>query len=361
MRKLASIEVIDNLEPIPNADRILKATVKGWECVVSKADNFNVGDKIIYIEVDSVLPPKPEFSFMKERKYRVKTIKLRKQVSQGLILPMSYLKGDFKVGEDVTKLLGITKYDPQAEAEEKLIKHVRKGSSPFSPIVGYLLKFGWFRKLYTKFVVENCSFPTEVAKKTDEERIQNLSTAFKDWQKRNVPFYVTEKLDGCSATFFIYDNGFGVCSRNVWLRKEDNSCYWEVARRFQLEETLKTLSKAFNFKRVVIQGEIIGNSIQGNKYKISGYDFYVFNVILDGVKLDQDKVVELCKQFNLKVVPTLYKGFTLPETIQDLVELSKGKSKVNTDTEREGLVIRNYDENLSFKVINPNFLLKNNE
>lgn len=360
MRKLASIEVIDNLEPIPNADRILKATVKGWECVVSKTDNFSIGDKVIYVEVDSVLPPKPEFSFMKDRKYRVKTIKLKKQISQGLILPMSYLKGSFKVGDDVTKILGITKYDPQQDAENKLIEHT-KSNNPLNSIVRYLFRFKWFRKLYSKFVVKNCSFPTHIVTRTSEERLQNLSTPFKDWQSRRVPFYVTEKLDGCSATFFLNDNKFGVCSRNIWLRKEDNSCYWEVARRFQLEESLKALSKAFNFKRVVIQGEIIGNSIQGNKYKISGYDFYVFNIILDGMKLEPCKVKEVCKQFNLKVVPLLYKGYTLPTTIQELVEFSKGKSKINTNTEREGLVIRNYDENISFKVINPNFLLKNDE
>lgn len=719
MRKLASIEVIDNLEPIPNADRILKATVKGWECVVAKADNFSIGDKVIYIEVDSVLPPKPEFSFMKDRKYKVKTIKLKKQISQGLILPMSYLKGSFKVGDDVTKILGITKYDPQQDAENKLIEHT-KSNNPLNYIVKYLFRFAWFRKLYSKFVVKNCSFPTHIVTKTDEERLQNLSTPFKDWQSRRVPFYVTEKIDGChsyrssvitnkgflpigkivnekldvevltyneeskccefkpivdyhkilctkptyrigvgsrgkgnkpkyiectsnhefltqdgwkradeltlddtlmhyfsvinydvqsiilgcllgdssinsnrkgtsyltvqfghsekqveyfnykkrlfgnlfieqkdtlsgygsvikhgvlrsnegvrrliedyclvdgkfavtqeycdaltpmalafwymddgslstgtlrpkailntqaydldtikmlvetlrnrfgleafigdkevykgyviyfsaestlkfaqliapyvcesmryklpeqyrnygcalnsvhtevqdilptkilsiegfesghfgkymydltiqdnhnyfvhsilthncSATFFLNDNKFGVCSRNIWLRKEDNSCYWEVARRFQIEESLKALSKAFNFKRVVIQGEIIGNSIQGNKYKISGYDFYVFNIFLDGMKLEPCKVKEVCKQFNLKVVPLLYKGYTLPTTIQELVEFSKGKSKINTNTEREGLVIRNYDENISFKVINPNFLLKNDE
>ena len=109
MRKLASIEVIDKLEPIPNADKILKATIKGWECVVAKIDNFKVGDKVIYIEVDSVLPAKPEFDFMKERKYRVRTIKLRKQISQGLVLPMSYLKKDYPLGTDVTNELGITK------------------------------------------------------------------------------------------------------------------------------------------------------------------------------------------------------------------------------------------------------------
>ena len=358
MRKLASIELIDKLEPIPNADNILKATVKGWECVVAKKDNFSVGDKVIYIEVDSVCPPKPEFSFLKERKYRVKTIKLRKQISQGLILPMSYLKKDYAVGTDVTAELGITKYDPQAEAEEKLIMKPKHQKSLFSPLISFLLRFEWFRKLYLKLHITNCAFPTEIVKKTDEERIQNLSIAFEDWKKRKVPFYGTEKIDGCSGTFFLDDKLFGVCSRNVWLRKEDNSHYWEVARRFQLEETLNSLKKTFNAKRVVIQGEIIGQNIQGNKYKISGFDFYVFNVIIDGLKVDQESMMNICKEYNLKTVPLLYKGYTLPETIAELVDVSKGKSKLLDTQDMEGIVWRNYNENVSFKALNPNFLLK---
>lgn len=356
MRKLASIEIIEKLEPIPNADKILKATVKGWECVVAKVDNFNVGDKVIYIEVDSVLPPRPEFSFLKERKYRVRTIKLRKQISQGLVLPLSYVKGNFNVGDDVTKLLGITKYDPQAEAEKQVVKSLNSKSK--NPLISFLMRFRWFRKLYAKFVVQNCAFPTEIVKKTDEERIQNLPNAFEDWRDRKVPFYATEKIDGCSATFFLNDGKFGVCSRNVWLRKEDNSYYWEVARRFQLEETLHSLSEFFGAKCVAIQGEIIGQSIQGNKYKISGFDFYVFNVVIDGLRLDQDKIITICKEHKLKSVPVIFKGYALPETIHDLIEVAKGKSKLLETQDREGLVFRNYKENISFKAINPVFLLK---
>lgn len=358
MRKLASIEVIEKLEPIPNADKILKATVKGWECVVAKIDNFNVGDKVIYIEVDSVLPPRPEFSFLKERKYRVRTIKLRKQISQGLVLPLSYLKGDFNVGDDVTKLLGITKYDPQAEAEKQVTKTLTPTNSFLTPIIAFLMRFRWFRKLYAKFVVQNCAFPTDIVKKTDEERIQNLPIAFEDWKRRATPFYATEKIDGCSATFFLYDNKFGVCSRNVWLRREDNSYYWEVARRFQLEETLRTLNNHFGARTVVIQGEIIGQNIQGNKYKISGYDFYVFNIVVDGLKLDQEKLMNICKEHKLKSVPLIFKAYTLPDTIHELIEVSKGKSKLLDTQDREGLVFRNYKENISYKAINPLFLLK---
>ena len=360
MRKLASVEIIDKLEPIPNADRILKATVKGWECVVSKSDNFQVGDKIIYIEVDSILPERPEFSFLKERKYRVRTIKLRKQISQGLILPLSYLKGKYEVGDDVTKELGIKKYDPQAEAEKEVVRKAVKAKGFFAPLINFMMRYRWFREFYGKLVVQNCNFPTDICSKTDEERIQNLPTLFKKLQVDKIPLTATEKIDGQSGTFFYYDGKFGVCSRNIWLRKEDNSAYWEVARRFQLEETVRALRNELSAKKVVIQGEIIGQGIQENKYKISGYDFYVFNIIIDGIKLDQNAVEVLCRKHNLKVVPTILKDYVIPQSfeIHDLVNVAKGKSKLLDTQDREGLVFRNYEENISFKAISPDFLLK---
>lgn len=360
MRKLASVEIIDKLEPIPNADRILKATVKGWECVVSKSDNFQVGDKVIYIEVDSILPERPEFSFLKERKYRVRTIKLRKQISQGLILPLSYLKGKHEVGDDVTKDLGIKKYDPQAEIEKEISRKIVKTHGFFAPVINFMLRYRWFREFYGKMVVQNCAFPTDICFKADEERIQNLPELFKKLKLDRIPLTATEKIDGQSATFFYNDGKFGVCSRNIWLRREDNSAYWEVARRFQLEEAVKTLKDIFAAKKVVIQGEIIGQGIQGNKYKISGYDLYVFNIIIDGKRLKQCFLVDFCKQFNLKAVPTILKDFIIPQDfeIHDLVNITKGKSKLLDTQDREGLVFRNYNDNISFKAISPDFLLK---
>ena len=120
MRHLATIRKIKELRPIPNADRIEVAIIDGWECIVNKADGFKVGDLIVYIEIDSVLPDKPEFEFMRKYKFRVKTIKLRGQVSQGLVLPLSILgTNPYGEGADVTETLGIKKYDPEA-AQEKV-------------------------------------------------------------------------------------------------------------------------------------------------------------------------------------------------------------------------------------------------
>ncbi len=353
MRKLASIAKINKLEPIPNADQILKATIKGWECVVSKSEGFQEGDKVIFIEVDSVLPPRPEFSFMANRDYRVKIIRLRKQISQGLVLPMDYLKEDFPEGTDVTHLLGITKFDPQADEEALMFKSTFGYS--FSRFLKPLLRFKWFRKLYSKLSVKNCKVPTNIVPKTSETKIQDLPKIINNLPAYTSSFYATEKLDGSSATYFIYNNQFGVCSRNLWLKREDNSYYWEVARRFQIEETLKDIKKQFESHKVVIQGEIIGNNIQGNKYKISGYDFYIFNVFIDNIQLPQDSLETLCRNYNLNTVPVVYDTVILPNTVKEIVELSKGKSKLLDSQQREGLILRDYTHGLSFKVLNPDF------
>lgn len=202
-RQLASIRRISDIRPIPGADRIAVAQVDGWECVIQK-DEFQVGDLVVYVEVDSIVPERPEFEFLRDRKFRVRTIKLRGQVSQGLVLPLSILpEGTYTDGLDVTEVLGIKKYDPQAQQEALLM----------------------------------------------------------------------QKQPSLSKRRF----EFGVCSRNIRLGEPDNSSYWTVAKQYDIENVLKQL--VGDYGTIVMQGEICGNGIQGNKYHISGYDLFVFNLI----------------------------------------------------------------------------------
>ena len=149
MRRLATIREISAIRPIPGADRIVVAQVDGWECVVHK-DEFQPGQHIVYIEVDSQLPERPEFEFLRDRKFRVRTIKLRGQVSQGLVLPLSVLPNGTKcyLGDDVTEVLGITKYDPQAQQEALLLSNQPK--KPANPIAKFLMRFKWYRRLFAK-------------------------------------------------------------------------------------------------------------------------------------------------------------------------------------------------------------------
>ncbi len=326
MRKLASIQRISKLEPIEGADSIVKATVLGWQLVVKKGE-FKEGDLCVYCEIDSILPEKPEFEFLKPRKMRIRTIKLRGQISQGICFPLSILPEDVKIeeGKDVTEILGITKYEPPIPAN---LEGVAKGKFPsFIP-------------------------------KTDETRVQVLQDVLDKYKGET--FFYTEKLDGSSATYYYNDGEFGVCSRNLELLETEENTLWKLAREHNIEEKLKSQNK-----NIAIQGEIIGESVQGNKYKLRGQHIYFFNVydIDEHRFLDLDEFENFFSNLELKTVPMLERNYKLSNNIEELVELATGKS-VLADVQREGIVLRPVKEivdntgRISFKAINPKFLLK---
>jgi tRNA-binding EMAP/Myf-like protein len=355
VRQLATVRRIADIRPIPNADAIEVCQVDGWECVIAKKDNFKVGDLIVYIEIDSIVPEIPQFEFLRDRKFRVRTIKLRGQVSQGLVVPLSILPENkkYKENDDVTDILGIKKYDPQAEQERALL--TQKADKNKNPIIKFLMKFKWFRKMYIK--PKKGGYPAWIVK-TDEERIQNKTRMFEIEKELGTEFIVTEKLDGQSATYYLEKHGrkyeFGVCSRNIHLTKPDNSSYWTIAKQLNIENVLKSLIGDYN--TIVLQGEILGEGIQGNKYKVKGFDFYAFNLIYPDKKIDTIEMATLLQRYNIKHVPILVTGFKLRDTIADMVEFAKGNSTL-LKIKREGVVIRNYKRDISFKVINPEFLL----
>lgn len=378
-RTLASIQKIISIEPIEGADKIEKLTVQGWHIVASKSENHKVGDLVVYIEIDSQCPNIPMFEFLKDRKYRVRTIKLRGQVSQGLVIPLRVIEENFKVninkfkeGQDVTELLGITKYDPEAEKERKLAE--QEMSKNKNPIHKFLMKYKWYREIYKKLNPNiKGGFPGWI-KKTDETRVQSIPDIFydivsKNGKKDQVSFDITEKIDGQSATYFIkktkkygFINNyeFGVCSRNLRLKTPTNSSYWTIAKECNIETILKNLLKKENANSIVLQGEIAGTGIQKNKYNIDGYKFFAFNLIIDGKKHRTCEIAEKLKSYNIDTVPILETEILLKDTIDDMVEYSIDKSKLY-NTQREGIVCRDLNNNISFKVINPKFLLKNDE
>ena len=326
MRKLASIQRISKLEPIEGADSIVKATVLGWQLVVKKGE-FKEGDLCVYCEIDSILPEKPEFEFLKPRKMRIRTIKLRGQISQGICFPLSILPDDVEIeeGKDVTEILGITKYEPPIPAN---LEGVAKGRFPsFIP-------------------------------KTDETRVQVLQDVLDKYKGET--FFYTEKLDGSSATYYYNEGAFGVCSRNLELLETEENTLWKLAREQKIEEKLKSLNK-----NIAIQGEIIGESVQGNKYKLRGQHIYFFNVydIDEHRFLNLDEFESFFKNLELKTVPLLERNYKLSNNIEELVELATGKS-VLADVQKEGIVLRPVKEivdntgRISFKAINPRFLLK---
>jgi RNA ligase (TIGR02306 family) len=334
-RKLASIRRISDLSPIEGADKIELATIDGWKVVVAKDVNHKVGDLIVYCEVDSFLPIREDFEFLRKSSYkkmadgsegfRLKTIKLRGQISQGLIVPLDVLlkhgvsSDDVFEGLDVTGTLGIIKYEPPVPAQLA----------------------GQVKGMFPSFL-----------KKTDEERIQNLAKEFPIYKLAK--FYVTEKLDGSSVTYYVKDGVFGVCSRNLDLLEDENNTMWKFAITTGLRERMVGLGK-----NIAVQGEIIGEGIQGNPYQRIGQTVRIFN----GFDIDKydylslDSLLELTKVLELKTVPILDLEFTLPETIDELLLMAEGKSILNLKTEREGLVIRSHDRKISFKAISNKFLL----
>ena len=345
MRKLAHIERVTNIRPIEGADRIEQVNVLGWNVVIKKGE-FKEGDKCVYIEIDSICPDKPHFEFLRDRNFKVKTIKLKGVVSQGLILPLSILpKGDYVVGDDVTEVLGITKHDDS-----------EINTFPNRPVK----KYKWFKRLWYKFFhkkKKKSSFPSWV-KKTDETRIQNMPHILNHGGK----FVVTEKVDGCSATFTLRKKLFGfeylVCSRNRVADK--NSAYTEISEKYRIEEVLKSIYKQLGgkYKYLTIQGEIVGPRIQGNKYNLEEYDLYVFNFLVGGKLLPTPQTHHLMRIFGIKHVPIL--GLIeLPNTVDEMVKLADGTSQLY-NTPREGLVLRynSPKDDVSFKVISIEFLLK---
>ncbi len=339
-RKLATIRQIDNIQPIEGADMIELATVGGWKVVVAKDVNHKVGDLVVYCEIDSFLPIEPEFEFLRKSSYkkmadgtegfRLKTIKLRGQVSQGLILPLKDAYEVFKRNTpnmdmvwfeslEVTEMLNIVKYEPPVPAQ---LAGLVKGNFP--------------------------SF----LKKTDEERIQNLTREFEGY--KNEVFYVTEKLDGSSVTYYVKDGVFGVCSRNLDLLEDENNSMWKFAITSGLKDRLLSLNK-----NIAVQGEIIGEGIQGNPYKRIGQTVRLFN----GFDIDKYdylpllELLELSTFLNVNTVPILNVEFKLPDTIDELLAYADSKSVLNDKFDREGVVIRSHDRKISFKVISNKFLL----
>lgn len=330
MRILASIQIISHLSLIPDAAAIEKAVVLGWSVVVKKSE-FKVGDLCVYVEIDSILPAKPEFSFLEKNKYRVRTIRLRGQISQGICFPLSILPaGNYAVGQDVTETLGVIKYEPPMPA------HLAgKITGPFPGFIP----------------------------KTEEIRIQSCPQILSRYQDKE--FYVTEKVDGTSMTVFVKGETMNVCSRKLCLVKDAGNTLWKIAEALDLEKKLKDSGQKY-----ALQGELAGEGIQKNVLKIRGQKFYIFNVydFIGGCYLDWEDAEKLVLSWNLEMVPIVNENYRLPKTVDEIVAFTTRKSVVNPNTWLEGLVFRpkieTYDEDLgrlSFKVVNPEFLLTHGE
>jgi len=328
-RKLATIRTIKDIQPIPDADLIERIQIDGWWCV-SKKGEFKVGDKCVYFEIDSLLPLVKQFEFLASRGtkkmlcdgnevegYRLRTVKLRGQISQGLALPLSLFPEVDESMDDVTELLNVLLYEP--------------------PIPACLA--GDVEGAFPNFIP-----------KTDEERVQNSQELLDTYRGR--AFTLTEKLDGTSSTYFNYEGNFGVCGRNWQLKETKGNTYWEMAYKYDLMNLIP--------EGYAIQGEIIGEGIQKNKLKIKGHELRIFSVwVIENKKyLSNYELFDFCDRYALKHVPIINDTFILHHTIDELLLMAEGKSQLCETTEREGIVfvVNTSGQKVSFKAISNNFL-----
>ena len=343
-RKLASIQKVLAIEPIANADAIEVARINGWQCVVKKGE-FMPGDLGLFLEIDSVPPETEAFQFLwrgkpkdgesemetaRPNNFRVRTMKLRGMLSQGVLLPLHEF--DFASAvedEDKTAELGVVKYEPPVP-----------------------IGMGEFRAHFPGFIP-----------KTDEMRIQSVPGVLAEM--RGLPYVATLKCDGTSATFCIdpRDGEFHACGRNISI-KEGESLYWRMARKYDLEAVLRLNPK------LAIQGEICGPGIQKNRLGLKELSLFAFNVYdIEGARyLNHDDARQWLESNGLTPVEVVETGESFSHSQDSLLALAEGKYP-GTTNEREGIVIRPQQETfssvlggrLSFKAISNRFLLKEGE
>jgi len=368
IRKLASIQKIDDIKPHDNAINLELATIGGWQVVV-KLNQFKKGDLCVYCETDCLLPERPEFEFLRSSHFRIKTVRLRGKLSQGIAFPLDILPkeqfDDIKkynryekiIGNEVTELLGIIKYEP-----------------PISPQL-----MGMARG----------NFPTHYLPKTDEERLQSRIKLLKEIDGKIVN--ITLKEDGTSFTAYHVvedvpideplDNNpqtdpryeqrerVGVCSREVDLKEEafpgsDMNTYWKVANQYDVKNKLMDFYKNTG-RNIGIQGEITGYGINENRLGLpkNTYQLHLFNIYdIDNHKyVDFAEFTTIAAVLEIPTVETIYFG-RFNFTLEQLLEMARGKYE-GTNNTREGIVVRPVEEEfsdalqgrLSFKVINNDY------
>ncbi|MFZ6777130.1 RNA ligase (ATP) [Undibacterium sp. Ji83W] len=341
MRKLVTIRTVSNIRPIPDADAIECASVDGWSVVVKK-NEFQVGDACVYFEIDSFLPlSDTRFAFLEKNKIiwnektgiRLRTIKLRGQISQGMILPLNQFPELAEPGNaedaDFSQVLGIEKWEPVIPA------------SLSGEVEG--------------------AFP-EYIRKTDQERVQNLTEVLST--QAHEEFEVTIKLDGSSMTVFHNAGVSGVCGRNWWIRESESNSLWRVAKQNQILSALLAYGR-----NLALQGEIIGEGIQGNPEKLRGQDFYLFDIFdIDASRYlgraERQQVLTELRALGATVheVPWL-ENMTLERFAGDVstvLDYAEGGS-LNPATAREGVVFKRLDGSMSFKAISNTYLLKHGD
>ena len=397
-RELAYVVIVDGIEPIPGYDRVEHALIGGWRVIVQKGQ-FKVGDPAIYFEIDSRVPSDKEcFAFLEKRHYKVKTLKMCKTISQGLLMHAEDFgwnmssdltisnaiiddKGNIHYANDesrfLTKQLGITYADEEdnqrkAPSIDKYKKMAGRHPKIFKkPFVRWLMKYSWGRKfmffLFGKKKDKKNGWPTWV-QKTDEERVQNMPWILNSDEK----WIATEKIDGTSTTFTMKRGKFGkkefyVCSRNVCFDSVEKPCYydtnvyWEMAQKYDIFNVLvKMLDENPEEEWITIQGETFGKGVQRREYSTELHDFAAFNLIYSSRgRVGTYELIKTLAKYNIPAVPIVEEEMYINQfkDVDAILEYAEGNSQYD-GLPREGIVFRTLDGTKSFKAVSNSFLLK---
>lgn len=379
-RELAYVVKVDEIRPIEGADRVEVAIVNGWHIMVRK-DQFKPGDLAVYFEIDSKVPAEEPFMFLEPKHFKIKTQKYFKGtvISQGLLMgfeDFGWEKDAYKLGDFLTQKLKVTyaveednarkassvdKYKKMAQRHGKLFSH-----QPFR----WLMRRTWGKKVlflfFGKTSDKKTGWPAWVAK-TDEERVENMPWIFDN----KSPFVATEKIDGTSTTFTMKRGKFGkndfyVCSRNVVFDKPDKNCFYdtnvyiEMAEKYDIEKILESiLTDDPTLDWVTLQGETYGAGIQKRDYGLKEHRFAGFNFITSKEgRWDSVRAAKFMTQYNIPWVPILDENYILPDTIEELRVFSHSEGSRIDGVIKEGIVFRSQDGSMSFKCVDPEFLMK---
>lgn len=401
-RELAYMVKIDDVKPLPGYDRVEQARVGGW-LVVCKLNQFKPGDYAIYFEIDSKVPEKEPFLFLEPKKFKVKTQKMCKSISQGLLMSLddfiidgntpiwvTSIKQRINEGKNVeheglTEVIGVTYADAadnkrKANSADKYKKMAQRRPNIFKKSwARWMMKREWGKRVMFFFFGKKkdkaTGFPNHFpyVKKSDEERVENMPWILKD---KN-PWIKTLKIDGTSCTYILERKKFNkreyyVCSRNVRQLTPDqksyheDNVYWEVENKYHIRDFLEDmLKKNPNWDYVAIQGEGAGCSssgakIQGDPHKFGELRFFGFNFI-DSINGRWNSVLarNLAKEYGIEWVPIVCENYILPDDFEEFKLSADGPCEApGASGNREGYVYRDQDGVHSFKNVSRKYLLK---